>query len=174
MGRDLFDKAFKEYAMRWKFKHPSPADFFRTMEDASAVDLDWFWRGWFFSTEPCDIELADVKWNRADMPEDSIIATSDEKFVSENPHGVTSVRNREYIARTQDEIDTTLRDKYTEIDDKKVAKEKYESYVKSLTQGIADHGQGVLAASQVDNERAQDIGVVHQRSDSGMRQFANL
>lgn len=48
MGRELFDKAFKEYATRWKFKHPSPADFFRTMEDASAVDLDWFWRGWFF------------------------------------------------------------------------------------------------------------------------------
>jgi len=60
MGRDLFDKAFKEYAMRWKFKHPKPADFFRTMEDASAVDLDWFWRGWFFSTDACDIELADI------------------------------------------------------------------------------------------------------------------
>jgi hypothetical protein len=62
MGPELFDKAFKEYANRWAFKHPKPADFFRTMEDASAVDLDWFWRGWFFTTENSDIELAEVKW----------------------------------------------------------------------------------------------------------------
>lgn len=62
MGPELFDKAFKEYATRWAFKHPKPADFFRTMEDASAVDLDWFWRGWFFTTDNSDIELAEVKW----------------------------------------------------------------------------------------------------------------
>lgn len=64
MGKELFDKAFKEYAQRWAFKHPKPADFFRTMEDASAVDLDWFWRGWFFTTDHVDIEMADVKWFR--------------------------------------------------------------------------------------------------------------
>ncbi len=133
MGRDLFDKAFKEYALRWKFKHPSPADFFRTIEDASAVDLDWFWRGWFFTTEPCDIELADIKWQRADMSEDSTMLTDEEQFLSDNPHGLTSVLNRETIRQTQDEIDTTLRDKYTEVDDKKVAKENYETYVKNLT-----------------------------------------
>jgi len=62
MGPELFDKAFKEYATRWAFKHPKPADFFRTMEDASAVDLDWFWKGWFFTTDNTDIELAEVKW----------------------------------------------------------------------------------------------------------------
>jgi hypothetical protein len=62
MGPELFDKAFKEYATRWAFKHPKPADFFRTMEDASAVDLDWFWRGWFYTTENVDVELSDVKW----------------------------------------------------------------------------------------------------------------
>ena len=50
MGRELFDFAFKEYSQRWMFKHPTPEDFFRTMEDASAVDLDWFWRGWFYTT----------------------------------------------------------------------------------------------------------------------------
>ena len=53
MGPELFDKAFKTYAQRWAFKHPSPGDFFRTMEDASAVDLDWFWRGWFYTHRPC-------------------------------------------------------------------------------------------------------------------------
>jgi len=62
MGRELFDKAFKEYAQRWAFKHPKPADFFRTMEDASAVDLDWFWKGWFYTTDVVDQSIDDVKW----------------------------------------------------------------------------------------------------------------
>ena len=61
MGRELFDNAFKAYAKRWMFKHPTPEDFFRTMEDASAVDLDWFWRGWFYSTDWVDIGVKDVK-----------------------------------------------------------------------------------------------------------------
>ncbi|MGB0851388.1 MAG: M1 family metallopeptidase, partial [Bacteroidia bacterium] len=60
MGPELFDHAFKTYANRWMFKHPSPADLFRTMEDASAVDLDWFWRGWFFTTDHCDVAMTDV------------------------------------------------------------------------------------------------------------------
>jgi hypothetical protein len=62
MGRELFDKAFKEYAQRWAFKHPKPADFFRTMEDASAVDLDWFWKGWFYTTDVVDQSIDEVKW----------------------------------------------------------------------------------------------------------------
>ena len=69
MGRELFDHAFKVYANRWKFKHPTPEDFFRTMEDASAVDLDWFFRGWFYSTDFVDIGIDDVK----------------QYYVSENP-----------------------------------------------------------------------------------------
>lgn len=62
MGPELFDKAFKEYARRWAFRHPQPADFFRTMEDASAVDLDWFWKGWFYTTDACDVSIDNVKW----------------------------------------------------------------------------------------------------------------
>jgi hypothetical protein len=61
LGHDLFDKAFKTYAERWKFKHPTPADFFRTMEDASGTDLDWFWRGWFYTTDYNDIGIKGVK-----------------------------------------------------------------------------------------------------------------
>ncbi|WP_339657394.1 M1 family metallopeptidase [Flavobacterium frigidarium] len=61
MGRELFDYAFKTYANRWKFKHPTPEDFFRTMEDASGVDLDWFFRGWFYSTDFVDIGISNVK-----------------------------------------------------------------------------------------------------------------
>jgi len=61
MGKELFDHAFKTYSQRWMFKHPTPADFFRTMEDASGVDLDWFWRGWFYTTDVTDIGIKDVK-----------------------------------------------------------------------------------------------------------------
>jgi hypothetical protein len=64
MGPELFDAAFKEYAQRWAFKHPRPADFFRTIEDASAVDLDWFWRGWFFTNDYVDVEMSKVRWFR--------------------------------------------------------------------------------------------------------------
>jgi hypothetical protein len=67
MGRDLFDYAFKEYARRWAFKHPEPADLFRTLEDASGEDLDWFWRGWFYSTEVCDISLDTVKFAKPNL-----------------------------------------------------------------------------------------------------------
>jgi hypothetical protein len=70
MGRELFDYAFKEYSRRWAFKHPEPADLFRTMEDASGEDLDWFWRGWFYGTDPCDISLDSVKFAKADFPKE--------------------------------------------------------------------------------------------------------
>jgi hypothetical protein len=66
LGKSLFDFSFREYARRWAFKHPTPADLFRTMEDASGSDLDWFWRGWYFGTEPVDISLDTVRWGRSD------------------------------------------------------------------------------------------------------------
>ncbi len=62
LGPEIFDAAFKEYSERWAFKHPKPADFFRTMEDASGTDLDWFWRGWFYTTDNVDLTLEEVKW----------------------------------------------------------------------------------------------------------------
>ncbi|WP_419189965.1 M1 family metallopeptidase [Stieleria marina] len=66
LGRELFDFAFAEYARRWKFKRPTPSDFFRTMEDASGVDLDWFWRGWFYSTDHVDIGIDQLRWYKID------------------------------------------------------------------------------------------------------------
>ncbi len=72
MGHELFDKAFKEYAQRWAFKHPKPADFFRTLEDASAVDLDWFWRGWFYTTDHVDQSIDEVKWYRMRTDEKTV------------------------------------------------------------------------------------------------------
>jgi len=72
MGPELFDYAFKEYARRWAFKHPTPADFFRTMEDASAIDLDWFWRGWFYTTDHVDMGIDQVKWFRIKQSEETV------------------------------------------------------------------------------------------------------
>lgn len=80
MGPELFDYAFKEYSKKWAFKHPSPADFFRTMEDASAIDLDWFWKGWFYTTDNVDIEVADVNWYKHDTRiEEETVANAKEK-----------------------------------------------------------------------------------------------
>ncbi|MGF1582942.1 MAG: M1 family metallopeptidase [Gemmataceae bacterium] len=72
LGPELFDFAFKEYARRWRFKRPMPADFFRTMEDASGVDLDWFWRGWFYSTDHVDIAITDVRAFTKDTKKKSV------------------------------------------------------------------------------------------------------
>jgi len=107
MGRELFDYAFKEYARRWAFKHPTPNDLFRTLEDASAVDLDWFWRGWYYGTEPVDITIDSVKWFRLDANKNMASMKAPE-FET-----ISKVRNREdknliYYTNT----DTTLRDYY--------------------------------------------------------------
>ena len=114
MGRELFDYAFREYCRRWAFKHPEPADFFRTMEDASAVDLDWFWRGWFYDIEPVDVSLDTVKiWSinkgmKVPVRIDTI--TSAPKPVE--AEYITTIRNREAGIIPLIEKDTTLRDFY--------------------------------------------------------------
>jgi hypothetical protein len=83
MGQELFDHAFKTYAKRWKFKHPTPADFFRTMEDASGVDLDWFWRGWFYTTDVTDIGIKNVKKFYTKKGEESSV-----KFTEDTLEGI--------------------------------------------------------------------------------------
>ncbi|MCX2480429.1 M1 family metallopeptidase [Pedobacter sp. MC2016-15] len=99
MGRELFDYALKEYARRWAFRHPTPADFFRTMEDASGEDLDWFWRGWFYSTDPCDISLDAVKFAKADVdskvPASKVIMTKMDKPLVNSFEDISKIRNRE-------------------------------------------------------------------------------
>jgi hypothetical protein len=97
MGRELFDHAFKVYANRWAFKHPTPADFFRTMEDASGVDLDWFWRGWFYSTDHVDIAMTDVKWFQMNTGNPQI-----EKQVEKSE----SERGSEFIGTQRNQADT--------------------------------------------------------------------
>ena len=134
MGRELFDYAFKEYSTRWMFKHPSPADFFRTMEDASGVDLDWFWRGWFYTTDHVDIGLKEVKWFnlKGNPDEESKIAR---KQRGEKQY-ITEIRNKEVIKETITEEDPSTVDFYTNYDPLNVLnldRKAYETYYNKLS-----------------------------------------
>jgi hypothetical protein len=112
MGRELFDYAFKMYCERWKFKHPTPADFFRTMEDASAVDLDWFWRGWFYSTDNVDISLDDVKWFQLNTHNPFIEEPLSEYKQKAKDQFIGDTRNLTSIKETVNEKDQNIDDFY--------------------------------------------------------------
>ena len=120
MGRDLFDYSFKEYARRWAFKHPTPADLFRTIEDASAIDLDWFWRGWFYGTEACDISLDTVKWAKLSAdPVPARVSSSNTYTVPVAKPFLNSFEDISKIRNKEDkkiqfavDADTSLRDFY--------------------------------------------------------------
>jgi len=120
MGRELFDYAFKEYARRWAFKHPTPADLFRTMNDASAENLDWYWRGWFYGIQPVDLSLDSVKhlvpdFDHAPAHTDSTIVKGIDKPMPDGkfPTDISKERNRDDKNITfADEADTSLHDFY--------------------------------------------------------------
>ncbi len=132
MGRELFDFAFKEYAKRWKFKRPYPADFFRTMEDASGKDLDWFWRGWFYTTDHVDIAISGVTHSKINTQNPEI----ENKFKREK-----ALEDREYIADIRNKQEGTplrinkfpeLLDFYNENDDFIVTEQQREAYESTL------------------------------------------
>ena len=125
MGRELFDFAFREYARRWAFKHPTPADLFRTMEDASGEDLDWFWRGWFYGIDACDIAIDTVKHAMFDA--DAKVPTggggntattrSVDKPIVNSFEDISKIRNRtDGRIVFQTDVDTSLRDFYWRYD----------------------------------------------------------
>ncbi len=138
LGRENFDYAFKTYAQRWMFKHPEPSDFFRTMEDASGVDLDWFWRGWFYTTDYCDISLKDVQWYRVHSQNPDIEAVNDEK--ERNADRLVfqgDILNRaDTVNKTVVETDPSTNDFYTDPDRFKVNeldRKEYQDLVKGLS-----------------------------------------
>ncbi|MBP9054952.1 MAG: M1 family metallopeptidase [Saprospiraceae bacterium] len=113
MGRELFDYSFKEYCRRWAFKHPTPDDFFRTMEEASAMDLDWFWRGWFYSIDAVDISLDSVTWYKADLDNDPKKSIDTFRTSIKKPKNfLTKQRNREQFGTFPVERDSTVSDFY--------------------------------------------------------------
>ena len=136
MGRELFDFAFKTYANRWMFKHPTPDDFFRTMEDASAFDLDWFWRGWFFTNEHVDISLDKVIPYRIDSKDPKINKQeAREKDEALKAKDIGNQRNKNM--ETYMDEDEGLVDFYTTYDPYEVTKkdlERYKKFMNSLNE----------------------------------------
>lgn len=137
MGRELFDYAFKEYARRWAFKHPMPADFFRTMEDASGVDLDWFWKGWFYGVEPVDQDLAEVEWYAIDTQDPTKQKAAQKADATAKKQTISNMRNKTDIKETVVEKDPNMKDFYNSYDRYAVTdqdKKKYETFLASLSE----------------------------------------
>ena len=147
MGRELFDYAFKTYCDRWKFKHPTPADFFRTMEDASAVDLDWFWRGWFYSTDHVDISLESVKLFQLNTQNPEL----EKAFLKEQNENRDKfkgdIENIGSIKETINEKDSTIDDFYANRDLYKVDKLDQKEYERFLTR-INDKHKSLFNANK--------------------------
>ena len=142
MGRELFDYAFKMYANRWMFKHPNPEDLFRTMEDASSVDLDWFWRGWFYSTDHVDISLDNVRYykiNNQNPNENN--AESKKKFEEIKAKDISNQRNKDIV--TYREIDSKLSDFYTSYDEFATTEKQLEKF-KNFQEKLDDDEKEIL------------------------------
>ncbi|MCE2799191.1 MAG: M1 family metallopeptidase [Planctomycetaceae bacterium] len=142
LGRELFDFAFKEYARRWKFKRPMPADFFRTMEDATARDLDWFWRGWFYTTDHVDIALEKIDVYMVDRRTPDEIA-QDEKAKREAQLPTLSKSRNKELPKRADQF-PELKDFYNEYDPRAVTDQQRAAYQKALEQ-LNEHEKELLA-----------------------------
>ncbi|WP_417317121.1 M1 family metallopeptidase [Emcibacter sp.] len=141
MGRELFDFAFREYSRRWQFKRPTPADLFRTLEDASGVDLDWFWRGWFYTTDHVDISLDNVRHMHLDTKNPEIEQEWLRKQDEKRPETMGEKRNRDLPKR----IDRykELKDFYNEYDKFTVTNAQRNSY-RALLEELEDYERGLL------------------------------
>lgn len=152
MGRQLFDFAFKEYSQRWKFKRPTPADFFRTMEDASGIDLDWFWRGWFYSTDHVDIAINDVREYRVSSGDPDIEFPQDrEDYAGKYPETLSQARNRQEGRETYLDRHPELADFYNEHDKFTPSNADRNAY-QELLDGLEDWERTALQRAIADNE----------------------
>ena len=136
MGRELFDYAFKTYATRGAYKHPTPADFFRTMEDASAVDLDWFWRGWFYSNDRCDLSLESVKAYNVSTKNPQVENTRLQQLQAANAPSVSAQRNATDIKQTLVDERPELKDFYNGFDPLAVTaadQQRYTAYLGTMS-----------------------------------------
>jgi hypothetical protein len=134
LGRDNFDFAFKTYAQRWKFKRPEPADFFRTMEDASGTDLDWFFRGWFYSTDHVDISIENVRLFQVNTNNPEVEKERLRQEENARPRTLSQQRN-EGLPRRIDQY-PSLRDYYNDFDKFKVtdaARTQYQAFLSGLS-----------------------------------------
>ncbi|WP_321394141.1 M1 family metallopeptidase [Emcibacter sp.] len=141
LGRDLFDFAFREYSRRWQFKRPTPADLFRTLEDASGVDLDWFWRGWFYTTGHVDISLDNVRHLHLDTKNPEVEQTWLKKKDEERPETLSEQRNKDLPKRIDRFKD--LKDFYNENDEFTVTNAQRNAY-QGLLKELEDHERELL------------------------------
>ena len=138
MGRELFDYAFKEYSKTWMFKHPTPTDFFRIMENASAVDLDWFWRGWFFSNDHVDLSIESVDWYQLEMdPEKK------RSFDEDDTQYYSAMLDEEDIEATVTDRDPNTRDFYDNYDKNQVTKREKREY-SSFLDDLSDEERALV------------------------------
>ncbi len=133
LGRELFDFAFKKYSERWMFKRPTPADFFRTMEDASGRDLDWFWRGWFYTTDHVDISIENVRLYKVDTQNPEVEKKIMRDEANRRPKTLSQQRNKSLPKR----IDQypSLRDFYNDYDEfavTEIERDKYKEFLETL------------------------------------------
>jgi len=161
MGRQLFDYAFKQYARRWEFKHPTPADFFRTMGDASGENLDWFWRGWFYGTDAVDISLDSVKVAKADLngnaPQFNRRATKVDAPAVNAFDDISKIRNREdknikfYVDK-----DTSVHDFYYKYDRGLAAVDTMK--FSNMTKELATPQRSATAEAMTDEDKTKYAG----------------
>jgi len=137
LGRELFDFAFKEYSQRWKFKRPTPSDFFRTMEEASGVDLDWFWRGWFYTTDHVDISIDRVYKLRLDTEDPDIDFAREREEANDKPYSLTEERNKAEGKKLWVERFPDIKDFYDDNDRFTVTNKERNAYQKYL-KGLKD------------------------------------
>ena len=138
VGRELFDFAFKEYSKTWMFKHPTPSDFFRILENASAVDLDWFWRGWFYSTDPVDLSIDQVNWYTLDTKNPDIEFPLMKKKKDEEPIQIWQERNMVDIQETVVETDELANDFYNKYDPYEVTILDKEEFIRYRDSSIVE------------------------------------
>ncbi len=134
IGRENFDYAFKEYSRRWKFKRPMPADFFRTMEDASGTDLDWFWRGWFYTTDHTDISIENVRLFQINTQNPDVEKNLLRKNADSQPKTLSQQRN-ESLPKRIDQF-PSLRDLYNNVDEYKITdleRKNFQDFQATLT-----------------------------------------
>jgi len=135
MGRELFDFAFKQYSQEWQFKRPTPADFFRTMEEASGIDLDWFWRGWFYTTDHVDIALDSIYEMTMDTENPDIDFARQREIEKALPPSVFVEANRDAGMQTWVERNLDVRDFYDENDQftvTNVERNRYNNFLNGL------------------------------------------
>ena len=138
VGRELFDFAFKEYSKTWMFIHPTPSDFFRILENASAVDLDWFWRGWFYSTDPVDISIDEVKWYTLDTRNPEVEFPLKKLDEENEPTQSWEEKNRIEIQETIVEIDEGANDFYNKYDPYEVTMLDMDDFIKYRDSSVVE------------------------------------